>query len=39
MNSLRVMGECRNLMFGDIEEVIALDRGSELVLAKILGLL
>jgi len=39
MNSLRVMGECRNLMFGDIEEIIALDKELEVIRAKILGAL
>jgi len=39
MNSLRVMGECRSVMFGDIEEITAFDKELEVVLAKTLGLL
>jgi len=35
MSSLRVMGECRSVMFGDIEDILALDKGLEVVLAKI----
>jgi len=35
MNSLRVMGKCRNLMFGGIDDFIALDKELEVVLANI----
>jgi len=35
MSNLRVMGKCRNVMFGDIEDIIARDKELEVVLAKI----
>jgi len=38
MNSLCVMGECRSVMFGDIEEMTAFDKELEVILAKIQGL-
>jgi len=35
MNSLCVMGKCRDVMFGDIEEILALDKELELTFSKI----
>jgi len=37
MNSLRVMGKYRNVVFCDIEEILALDKGLEFTFAKIRG--